>query len=121
VTVAAAEWVYEPAISVTHGDYSGRTVNLSPRVTPDPGEFWDCSTAAIVQKLQFAPPHRRINAGREQPPRGAMGGKAASGQYFQTTCPGGACCSWLPELSPASTSCGSRFAALDLTGDRRCD
>ncbi len=72
VTDAAAESVYEPAISVTHGDYSGRTVNLSPRLTPDLGKFGGCRTADTVQQPQFAPPQRRIDARREQSPRGAM-------------------------------------------------
>jgi hypothetical protein len=61
-TAAAAAWVYEPFISVIHGDYSRRAVNLPPRLTPNPVKFGDCHTAVNVQKAQFAPAHRRINA-----------------------------------------------------------
>jgi hypothetical protein len=57
---------------VTHGDHSGRTANLSPRLTPVPGKFGGRRTADTVQQPQFARPQRRINARREQPPRGAM-------------------------------------------------
>lgn len=71
VTAVAVSSVYDPASLVTLGDYFGLTVNLSPRLTPDPGKFGG-RTAVTVHQPQFAPPQRRIDARREQPSRGAM-------------------------------------------------
>lgn len=61
--------VYELAIFVTFGDYSGRTVNLSPRLAPGPGNLGGCRAAVIAEQPQFSPPQRRIGALRKQPPR----------------------------------------------------
>ena len=60
------------AISVTHGDYSGRSVNPSPRLTPEPGKYGGYRTAVAVHQPQFAPPERRIDTPCEQPSSSPM-------------------------------------------------
>lgn len=72
VTGASSGSVYELAVSVTHGDYSGQTVNPSPSLTPDPGEFGSYRAAVIAHQPQFAPPQRQVDTRRKQAPRRAV-------------------------------------------------
>lgn len=72
VTDAAAETVYGPAISVTQSDYFWRSANLSPHLTPDPRKLCGLGETFAGPLPHFAPPQRRIDAGREQTPGGAV-------------------------------------------------
>jgi len=72
VTGASSGSVYELAVSVTHGDYSGQPGNLSPSLTPDAGTFGSYRTAVIADQPQFAPPQRRVDTRRKQAPRRAV-------------------------------------------------
>ena len=64
--------VYEPRIRVTMSEYFEQISNRLRGLKPAPGIRGTSLDLLALDTSQFAPPERRIDARREQPPRRAM-------------------------------------------------
>ncbi len=125
VTDTAAESVYETVVSVTFGDYSGQTVNLSPCPSPEPGKFGGCRAAVVLAAAATdrCPPQATVAQRDVAPSHGRPGRPDRSQGTASCACcrtgTGNASTSRLA-AAPADTDPRRRKSSADIEPARRC-
>ena len=125
VTDTAAESVYETVVSVTFGDYSGQTVNLSPCPSPEPGKFGGCRAAVVLAAAATdrCPPQATVAQRDVAPSHGRPGRPDRSQGTASCACcrtgTGNASTSRLA-AARADTDLRRRKSSADIEPARRC-